>query len=501
MIIIYVGCMAWSSWTGGCKECGQNRERVGPPEINPHLTNRSLSYNSSLQFDCLLRGFPIQVLWTKDGVNIGNKSTFTIRQARLEDSGQYTCSATNSLGNKTSTHWIEVIGVSPQIIAPPIDQAVTEEYPVNFSCVASGIPTPTFVWDFNNGDLPSGIHQTDQEGESLLELPNVTKEMNGTYKCTAKNKESTTSSFATLLVYGKASAQVVPETHLTLKRGEVLTLICKVNEKTVKITWKKDGESLQERAVIDTRLYETKSKLVITELGEEDSGKYCTCHSHSGRPIFVLIELPTVEIFPKEPHSILEGGTLKLTCLFQKAQNVTWKKDGATNIQNAIVKTEKGKSNITISDTQPGDSGKYSCEAFNQAGSKSADTMVNIMARRQLAEVPSSSSLEWFFIGGPVVAVIFLLALIAYIKTRRAIGGIPYEGWSETTTMRKIQQGYRLPKPEHIDDNLDRSKVSVPYDKAVNIDFREPLFCTNQHDLRLVIVDPYTPYSKMAETL
>ena len=37
----------------------------------------------------------------------------------------------------------------------------------------------------------------------------------------------------------------------------------------------------------------------------------------------------------------------------------------------------------------------------------------------------------------------------------------------------------------------DRSKVSVPYDKAVNIDFREPLFSTNQHDLRFVIVDAY----------
>ncbi|XP_022778064.1 fibroblast growth factor receptor-like 1, partial [Stylophora pistillata] len=82
-----------------------------PPEINPHLTNRSLSYNSSLQFNCSQRGFPKpEVLWTKDGVNIGNKNTFTIRQARLEDSGQYTCSATNSLGNKTSTIWIEIIG-------------------------------------------------------------------------------------------------------------------------------------------------------------------------------------------------------------------------------------------------------------------------------------------------------------------------------------------------------------------------------------------------------
>ncbi|XP_022809030.1 myosin light chain kinase, smooth muscle-like [Stylophora pistillata] len=165
--------------------------------------------------------------------------------------------------------------ISPQITEPPINQTVTEGYSVNFSCRASGIPTPTLVWVFNNSYLPSGINKADQEGESILELPRVTKEMMGTYMCTAINKENTTSSSATLHVYAKASAQVVPETHLTLKKGEVLTLTCKVNEKTVKITWKKDGESLQERAVIDTRLHETKSKLVITELGEEDSGKYC----------------------------------------------------------------------------------------------------------------------------------------------------------------------------------------------------------------------------------
>ena len=33
-------------------------------------------------------------------------------------------------------------------------------------------------------------------------------------------------------------------------------------------------------------------------------------------------------------------------------------------------------------------------------------------------------------------------------------GGIPYEGWSQSTTMKKIEEGYRLPKPEHIDDSL-----------------------------------------------
>ena len=100
---------------------------------------------------------------------------------------------------------IFLLQVSPQIIEPPKSQSVTEGYPVNLSCVASGIPTPTFVWTFNNGDLPSGINQTDHEEESLLVLPSVTKGMSGTYKCTAKNKANTTSYSATLRVYGKYS--------------------------------------------------------------------------------------------------------------------------------------------------------------------------------------------------------------------------------------------------------------------------------------------------------
>ena len=100
---------------------------------------------------------------------------------------------------------IFLLQVSPKIIQPPISQSVTEGYPVNLSCVASGIPTPTLVWTFNNGDLPSGINQTDHEEESFLVLPSVMKRMNGTYKCTAKNKANTTSSSATLRVYGKFS--------------------------------------------------------------------------------------------------------------------------------------------------------------------------------------------------------------------------------------------------------------------------------------------------------
>ena len=82
----------------------------GPPKINPQLINQSVTYNSPLQFNCSVSGFPTpEVLWTKDGMNLGEKNTLTIHQARFEDSGEYTCNATNPIGSKKSTFWIEVI--------------------------------------------------------------------------------------------------------------------------------------------------------------------------------------------------------------------------------------------------------------------------------------------------------------------------------------------------------------------------------------------------------
>ena len=93
-----------------------------------------------------------------------------------------------------------LIQVSPQIIEPPINQSVTEGNSVNFSCRASGVPTPLLVWVFNDAELPFGINR---DGVSFLEFLSVTKGMEGSYKCIAENTANTTSSSATLRVYGK----------------------------------------------------------------------------------------------------------------------------------------------------------------------------------------------------------------------------------------------------------------------------------------------------------
>ena len=51
-------------------------------------------------------------------------------------------------------------------------------------------------------------------------------------------------------------------------------MTCKVNEETISVMWKKDGQRITERAVKETRLDEKKSKIALTSVVKEDSGEY-----------------------------------------------------------------------------------------------------------------------------------------------------------------------------------------------------------------------------------
>ena len=104
---------------------------------------------------------------------------------------------------------------------------------------------------------------------------------------------------------GKASAQVVPEKYIILTKGYALILTCKVNEETTIVTWKKDGNSITERAVIDTRLDEETSKLARTEVVEEDSGEYsCEARNKLGNVARSVVTVDVKGKLFKELHII-----------------------------------------------------------------------------------------------------------------------------------------------------------------------------------------------------
>ena len=104
-----------------------------------------------------------------------------------------------------------------------------------------------------------------------------------------------------ILNAGKASAQVVPEKYITLTKGDILTLTCKVNEETISVIWKKDGDST-ERAIIDQRLH----KLVITEVVEKDNGEYsCEASNKLGTVARSVVTVNVKSKLFKQPHIIL----------------------------------------------------------------------------------------------------------------------------------------------------------------------------------------------------
>ncbi|XP_078342494.1 fibroblast growth factor receptor 1-like isoform X1 [Oculina patagonica] len=247
-----------------------------PPTLNPELVNRSVALNSTFTMKCITRGDPpLQINWTRNGVDLGsnNSNTFTIDRMTFKQAGLYGCIAVNWVGRTHTTFWINA-AVSPQIYLLPRNQYVPEGYPANFRCKARGIPEPALSWNYNDGELPSDVNQTSNKEGSLLELLNTTKDMEGIYKCTAKNTANATTSSASLYVYEKPSAEVSPNPYPTLTAGDDLRLTCRVNKATVNIIWKKDGDPVSPKAQIDTEVDEKLSKLFIAEVVEGDSGEY-----------------------------------------------------------------------------------------------------------------------------------------------------------------------------------------------------------------------------------
>ena len=86
--------------------------------------------------------------------------------------------------------------VAPTIVAPPVSQGYLLGELANISCLATGIPAPTYQWFFNGVQI---------EGESFpyYIISSIAPESRGVYYCIATNEAgSVTSDGAQITVDG-----------------------------------------------------------------------------------------------------------------------------------------------------------------------------------------------------------------------------------------------------------------------------------------------------------
>ena len=84
-------------------------------------------------------------------------------------------------------------------------------------------------------------------------------------------------------------------------------MTCKVNKETISITWKKDGDPIIERALINlnTRLDEKNSRLAVVNVVEEDSGEYsCEARNKLGTVARSVVTINVKGKLLKELHTI-----------------------------------------------------------------------------------------------------------------------------------------------------------------------------------------------------
>ncbi|XP_044176851.1 fibroblast growth factor receptor 3-like isoform X1 [Acropora millepora] len=182
------------------------------------------------------------------------------------------------------------------------------------------------------------------------------------------------------------------------------------------LSWAFDGGELPPDAEI--RSLSDQSILQLSKTSKSMEGWYtCKAENKAGdarsNSTLHVLEKPTVTMSLR-PLSLLEGERLTLACQANEAtKEIRWTKDGVPVNTRANTYLTGNNSTLVIEKVLISDSGKYSCKAINKAGSASSSVDIT---------VTDKTTVQWYFIVGPSLAVTVLAFIVLYLRKRRIAG-------------------------------------------------------------------------------
>ncbi|XP_067347779.1 neural cell adhesion molecule 1a isoform X3 [Channa argus] len=304
--------------------------------------NATANISSSALLACDADGFPEPtVTWTHNNIVLetGDKyslnedgSELVIKDVKKVDEGDYTCIAKNKAGKKAEEVSLNVF-VKPQITYLNNQTASEFDEQVTLTCEASGDPTPTISWSFENrvfteGEQASWTRPDKYESHdrnivvrsharvSSLTLKNIQFTYAGQYLCTASNSIGQDNRHMYLEVRFAPKIQGLVTVYTW--EGNPANISCEVEaHPRASVVWFRDSFQLPSANTTSMTIYNTPtiSYLEITPDSQNDFGSYnCTATNVMGTESkeFILIqaEVPSspgiVQVEPFSSTAVVE---------------------------------------------------------------------------------------------------------------------------------------------------------------------------------------------------
>eukprot|EP00794_Sanderia_malayensis_P015275 gene15275-16851_t len=375
------------------------------PQISLWPIRQTVTVGETATFYCSASGFPRpEVFWSRqqmlakyaksidiEDYYINSEGVMKINSVRVEDEGQYSCTASNVAGKTTRRAMLYVkapgrslsVSVFPKVHKTKIGDSVA------FTCVASGRPLPVVSWTILNGKMPSSA--TIRNGVLTITVASLND--SGIYLCTAKNPYGAASAKVKLKVYERISPlKVTLQPHiLKLSEGGSAQLVCNISGDVSVITWSKsDGVLSINHAVHDGNI------LNITNANAKDEGKYfCTASNNEGfaqASATVTItrkDPPQITIFPATKRVTEIGDKVHFRCTVTQGKpirSIAW-----YNSDGSLILGRDGRQTSQVDElllqfdkVEKKDAGDYICTAKNEHGYARATTVLDVSGKPKI---------------------------------------------------------------------------------------------------------------------
>ncbi|KAM4548643.1 hemicentin-1 isoform 1-T1 [Odontesthes bonariensis] len=367
-----------------------------PPSIRTTgPAERSVILHNSISLDCISSGIPPPTItWLKDGRPVDTTKehlklqsagrTLQITEARLEDSGRYTCLATNAAGEaqqhiQLSVHEPPRISFSGEII----NQTILSGFPTELECKATGSPLPAITWYKDGRPLTGAAGVSTLKQGQVLEIERAQLSDAGMYKCVAVNVAGAAEILYSLQVFVPPIISSQGGT-VTVVVNEAARLVCEASGVPMpSLTWLKDGSPVASFSH-GIQVLSGGRVLSLNSAQVSDAGRYTCVAVNAGgeqqREYSLRVYVPPNIKGEEVNATVMLGRPVELHCQSNAVPPPTlyWRKDGRPLFSKPGLTVSANGSLLKVDSAQVQDAGRYTCEATNVAGKTEKNYNVNV---------------------------------------------------------------------------------------------------------------------------